>query len=147
MFFNIFFEISTNSKIKETVTRNRNKTNKRNGRKKEKHNFKTVHLSGKGSPEQKSDNLNESHPQCQMTQESNAFTVILGKETQGSVHFAGVRCIETKNLTISVCVVPFLSTNAFKPHIIKRSRLKANKSSADCIFLIKGRKKKRIFDL
>ena len=93
-------------------------------RKKEKYIIKTVGPSGKGSPEQKSYNLNESHSQCQVTLESDAFTVILRKKAQWKVHSAGVRCIEkTSLLWIGVCVVLFLSTNALKLQRVKRSRL------------------------
>ena len=51
-------------------------------RKKLKYIIKTVSLSGKGSPDGRSYNLSESHSQCQVTLESNAFTVILRKEAQ-----------------------------------------------------------------
>ena len=55
---------------------------KKGRKKKEKYIIKTVGPSGKGSPEQKSYNLNESHSQCQVTLESDAFTVILRKKAQ-----------------------------------------------------------------
>ena len=84
-FFSFFSEYLRIHQKKKASKEKKNKTaNKRERKKekKEKHIIKTVRPSGKSIPEQRSYYLNESHSQCQVTLESNTFTVILRKEAQ-----------------------------------------------------------------